>query len=325
VSKAKLAIALTTLGVALVAWAVPITGIAHQRVRQLELRSSVELISTEQPQSVLSAKSLAPIRLRERDRGLLVTAWLNGAGPFTFVIDTGAGVSLITRDAVARARLAVNKARRPLVGGLSTAPIASNQETRLNSLALGTPSNRVSTQAVAAVVPSLPGEIDGILDTTDVFSPLGYSIDLPNHELRVFDPNSQGVRLNQVPRDGAVVRWVREAGNDRPFVRLGDGRLALIDTGSGFGLALTETRSIGRNHGDVQQRADLGGGSVQSREVAPQTVNIGGLVLRGVPTDVLSGVAPGTPIILGRKALFPFKITFDPVARLISFEPTERD
>jgi hypothetical protein len=40
---------------------------------------------------------------------------------------------------------------------------------------------------------------------------------------------------------------------------------------------------------------------------------------------VLSGVAPGTPIILGRRALFPFRITFDPVARLIAFEPAERN
>ena len=308
--KAKFAIALTTLSVAIVAWAVPVTGIAHQHVR-----------ATQQ-----SVQSVAPIRLRSQDRGLVVAVWLNGSGPFTFAVDTGAGVSLITRDAVARAHLQVNKARRPLVGGLSTAPIASDQEARLSSLSLGTPSNRIPTRAVAAVVPSLPDEIDGILDTTDVFSPLGYSVDLPNREIHVFDPNSQGLRLNQVPRDGAVVRWVREAGNDRPFVRLGDGRLALIDTGSGFGLALNETRrAVGRNHGDVQNRSDLGGGSVQSREVEPQTVNIGTLVLRGVPTDVLSGVAPGTPIILGRKALFPFKISFDPVARLIAFEPTERD
>lgn len=70
---------------------------------------------------------------------------------------------------------------------------------------------------------------------------------------------------------------------------------------------------------------DLGGGRVQSRRISPQTVNIGGLVLNGVPTDVMSGVAPGTPIILGRRALFPFRITFDPVARLIAFEPAERD
>jgi hypothetical protein len=40
---------------------------------------------------------------------------------------------------------------------------------------------------------------------------------------------------------------------------------------------------------------------------------------------VLSGVAPDTPIILGRRALFPFRITFDPATRLIAFEPAEQD
>ncbi|HKV35657.1 MAG TPA: hypothetical protein VJP89_15075, partial [Pyrinomonadaceae bacterium] len=184
----------------------------------------------------------------------------------------------------------------------------------------------INTKAVAAVVASLPGSIDGILDPTDVFSPLGYSVDLPQRELRVFDPASGGVRLDQVPRGGAVVRWVREAGNNRPFVRLSDGRLALIDTGSGFGLALTDGRVVGgRSHADVENRHDLGGGRVQSQEIEPQRVSIGALVLNGVPSDVLSGVAPGTPNILGRRALFPFKITFDPQARLISFEPTEHD
>jgi hypothetical protein len=113
-------------------------------------------------------------------------------------------------------------------------------------------------------------------------------------------------------------------------VKLGDGSLALIDTGSGFGLALNESQVVTR--GRTQQRTDnarinqdLGGGRVQSRRISPQTVNIGALVLNGVPTDVLSGVARGTPTILGRRALFPFRITFDPVARLISFEPVERN
>ena len=293
-SKAKLAVALIVLSVATVAWAVPGSG---------------------------SAQTVLPIRLRdERDRGLTATGWINGAGPFVFAIDTGAGVSLISRNVVDRAHLQVTKSRRPLVGGLSSSPITSNEETSLSSLALGQPNNRISTSAVAAVVGSLPGAIDGILDTTDVFRPLGYTVDLPNRELRLFEGR---LRANNNPAGGAVVRWV---GNDRPFVRLSDGRLALIDTGSGFGLALTDARVIGgRNHGEVENRTDLGGGRVQSREIAPQTVSIGALVLRNVPTDVLTGVAPGTPIILGRRALFPFKITFDPVARLISFEPTERD
>jgi hypothetical protein len=96
-----------------------------------------------------------------------------------------------------------------------------------------------------------------------------------------------------------------------------------VDTGSTLGLAVTDGRSS-HTSDDARISHDLGGGQVQSRRVAPQTVNIGALVLNGVPTDVLIGAAPGTPIILGRRALFPFRITFDPVARLIAFEPAEQ-
>ncbi len=304
-SKAKLAIALSTLIVAAVAWAVPPEGIAHQRVQQSR-----------------AADVIAPVRLKdERERGLLAQGWINGAGPFVFVIDTGAGVSLISRNVAAQTRLAVTKSRRTLVGGLSTSPIASNEETRIAGLALGQRDNNVPGSFTAAVVASLPGSIDGILDPTDVFRPYGYSVDIPNRELRVFDTAAQRLRVDDVPKDGAVVRWLREGGSDRPFVRLSDGRLALIDTGSTLGFALNEPgRVAGSNHSITH---DLGGGSIQLRRVAPQTVSIGALVLNKVPTDVLTGVAPGTPIILGRGALFPFKITFDPASRLIAFEPTE--
>lgn len=305
-SKAKLAIALSTLCVAIVAWAVPITGTAHQFF-QREAASSV-------------------IRLKDdKEHGLLAHGWVNGAGPFVFVIDTGAGASIISRRVADEARLQVTKSRTTLVGGLSTAPISSNQEASLSGLSLGQPGNRTRGRVVAAVVDSLPRAIDGVLDPTEVFSPLGYSVDIPNRELR---ESSQRLNVNNQPRDGAVVRWLREAGSHRPFVKLGDGSLALIDTGSGFGLALNERQVVSRSsHSSDRTRInqDLGGGRVQSRRISPQTVNIGALVLNGVPTDVLSGVAPGTPIILGRRALFPFKITFDPASRLIAFEPTERD
>jgi aspartyl protease len=304
VSKAKLAIALTILSVATVGWAVPIQGTAPQRVQRLR------------PASVV-----APIRLRdERERGLLAQGWINGAGPFVFAIDTGAGVSLVSRSVVERARLGMTKSRRPLVGGFSTAPIASDQETQISGIALGTRDNRVPGDFAAAVVNTLPGSIDGVLDPTEVFKPFGYSVDIPKQQLEVFDTATYRLRLTDVPRDGAVVRWVREAGSDRPFVRLSDGRLALLDTGSRLGLALSqETRAAG----SADTIHDLGGGMIQTRRVAPQTVSIGTLVLNKVPTDLLTGVAPGTPIIIGRGALFPFKITFDPASRLIAFEPTE--
>ena len=303
--KAKLAIALSILSVATVAWAIPSKGVAHQHVQRLR-----------------NTDVVAPVRLRdERDRGLLAQGWINGAGPFVFVIDTGAGVSLISRNVVAQARLQVSKSRRTLVGGLSTSPIASNEETRVSGIALGQRNNNVPGSFTAAVVANLPGSIDGILDPTEVFRPYGYSVDIPNREVRVFDTASYRLSVGEVPKDGAVVRWVRQGGSERPFVRLSDGRLALIDTGSTLGFALNEPgRVVGSNHITTH---DLGGGSVQSRRVAPQTVSIGALVLNKVPTDVLTGVAPGTPIILGRGALFPFKITFDPSSHLIAFEPTE--
>ena len=104
-SKAKLAIVLSALSVAIVAWAIPGKGIAHQRVQRLR-----------------TADVIAPVRLKdERERGLLAQGWVNGVGPFVFVIDTGAGVSLINRNVVEQARLQVTKSRRTLVGGLSTA------------------------------------------------------------------------------------------------------------------------------------------------------------------------------------------------------------
>lgn len=304
-SKAKFAIALTILSVATIGWAVPTRGTAPQHVQRLG-----------------PANVVAPIRLRdERERGLLAQGWINGAGPFVFAIDTGAGVSLISRNVVERARLGMTKSRRPLVGGLSTSPIASDQETQISGIALGQRDNRVPGGFTAAVVNTLPGSIDGVLDPTEVFKPFGYSVDLPGNELQVFDTASYRLRVTDVPREGAVVRWVREAGSNRPFVRLSDGRLALLDTGSRLGLALNEGRRAA-DRGDTIR--DLGGGTIQSRRIEPQTVSIGALVLNKVPTDLLTGVAPGTPIIIGRGALFPFKITFDPASRLIAFEPTER-
>jgi hypothetical protein len=252
-----------------------------------------------------------------------VNGWINGAGPFTFAIDTGAGVSIITTRVVSAAGLRVTNSKRPLVGGLTTTPIASREEARADRLSLGTISNQVPAQPTLAVVTTLPGSIDGILDPTDVFGTLAYSIDLPNRQLLAFDAKSNGLDLVHPRADGAIVRWIKSGGSDRPFVRLGDGRLALIDTGSSFGLAVNEPVDAGRNHIN-RGVSDLGGGAVQSREVAPTTVSIGDLVLRSVPTDVLSGVPADTPLLLGRRALYPFKITFVPASRLIIFEPTLR-
>lgn len=312
-SKAKLALTLGTLSMLGIGWAAPLSGAAHSNVYQ-------------QSQTPAYSKAgLSPIRFREdKSAGLLVSGWINGAGPFTFAIDTGAGVSIISNNVVALAGLRVTRAKRRLVGGLSTSRITSSDEAQTDNLALGTNFNYIPGRPTLAVVPTLPASIDGILDPTDLFAQFAYSIDLPNHQLLVFDSKKNAINTSRPPKDGAIVPWVREAGSQRPFVRLGDGRLALLDTGSSLGLGINGSAGeTGRNH-IKNNVTDLGGGVVQSKEISPATVSIGALELRGVPTTLLIGTPPGTPLILGRRALFPFKVTFEPTNRLIIFEPTLR-
>ncbi len=304
---ARIAVALSIFTGASVWWAVPVVGAALGSPRV----------------SVITATTIpALIKFRVvRDRGLLVTGWLNGSGPYTFVIDTGAGVSIISQSAILRAAIPVQPAQRTLLGGLGGGLIVSNREATIKELALGDRDNVLPARIVVAIAPNLPSGVDGILDPTEAFNPLGYSIDLPNHELEAFDSRVRQLHINDAPQGGTVVRWVRERTSHRPFVRLGDGRLALLDTGSGFGLAINESGSPTGSNSRNRTVSDLSGRVIQARRVAPTTVTLGDLVLGSVPTDVLTGVSSSTPVILGRDALYPFRITFDPLAQLISIEP----
>jgi len=116
-----------------------------------------------------------------------------------------------------------------------------------------------------------------------------------------------------------VVSWQQQGGSHRPFVMLSTGEQALIDTGSSLGFAVRDsntafTPSRGSAVHDV-------GGSVSAHRVAPRTVSVGSLVLRNVPTDVISGIASDAPVLLGLNALRPFRLRFDPLHRLIEIAP----
>lgn len=270
----------------------------------------------------------SPVGFRESEGdGLLFKAWVNGAGPFTFALDTGAGASILSPRVAGAARVEVETGERGIeVGGLSGASIAGGRKAFARSIAAGFRENILPTGGLVIVAPGLPADVDGILDPTEAFSPLGYVIDMPRGELRVFDPRSTPLRAGDAPPGGAVVRWLSDGSSRRPFVMLTEGRRALLDTGSGFGLAVNETaaRSLGiiaeggRERGGTR---DLAGGRVASRRVRLSTVSLGPLVLHGVPTDLLLRTEKGAPVLLGRDALRPFQITFDPINRLIMLRP----
>lgn len=307
-----LSIALSLL--AAVAWAVPVSGAARFFAGEHATQS--------RGYSALPQ----PARFRvSKDRGLLVSTWVNGRGPYVFAIDTGAGLIVVTERLASAAGLKISQTRQTLLGGLSGATTSTDREAAIDTIALGNQSNRLPPGKSALVVSYLPPGLDGILDPTEAFAPYGYSIDMPNGVVELL-PND--AELSHRPsNDGATVEWLRHEDSDRPFVRLGDGRLALIDTGSRFGLAISDRQAIVISRNKTPHTIpslDLGGGTVNARRVAPTTISIGELVLRGIPTDVLSGAKEDAPVILGRDALYPFKISFDPSRRLIAFATSKR-
>jgi hypothetical protein len=313
--RAKLFIALGAL--VAVGWAVPSAGTAPFIVRAAagEARRVVPLP--------------LPARLRvNKDRGLLLSTWVNGRGPYLFAVDTGAGMNVITQRLVNETQLTVTRVRPTVMGGLTTARTSSNREALISQFALGDRANTLPAAKTALVVSFLAPGIDGILDPTDIYSPYGYSIDMPNQRIEAIDTISPGSQRGNPAGEAALVPWLRFGDSGRTFVRLGDGRLALVDTGSGFGLAVNERDAVivgnRRDNRSTNGTRDIAGGAITSRRVSPSTISIGELVLRRVPTDILFGVEHDAPVILGRDALYPFKITFDPQRRLIEFATSQR-
>lgn len=274
------------------------------------------------PQSAARVATVRPVRLREvRGRGLLADVWVNSVGPFTFAVDTGAGATLVTPRVASAARLDVRSNRSRQIAGLSGRGTTAH-DANVQSLAIGDRTNYLPGSRTVVVTSGLPNDIDGVLDPTEAFSPLGYIIDIPRLELSTFDSRAMPLRLEEQPHEGAVVRWLREGSSHRPFVQLDNGDRALIDTGSSLGLGIRSNAELDRDR--VSHSRDIGGGQVSTQRVRPMTVAIGALRLKNVPTDVISGAEAGAPTLLGLSALRPFRLVFDPVNRLIEIAPTSR-
>ena len=312
--RAKLFIASGAL--AAMAWAVPVVGAAHFLASWAIGNVTAPVV---QP---------GPAKFRvERERGLLLTVWINGSGPYVFAVDTGAGMNVISRRVVTAAGLPTRTVPTTIIGGLSSSRSSSNREAIIDRIALDGRANTLPSKQTALIVTNLPPGLDGILDPTEAYAPFGYSIDLPNEKMEALPAGSihPDTRL---PDEGAIVPWVRVGSDNRPFIRLADGRTALVDTGSVFGLAVNGSNAVIRGR-DSSRRTDsvrdIGGGTVVARRVNPTTVSIGGMELRSMPTDLLFGVDKNAPVILGRAALRPFKISFDPQRRLIQFLTVPED
>jgi hypothetical protein len=252
-------------------------------------------------------------------RGLIVRTWINSAGPFNFAIDTGAGATLLSPRVADEARVTIRNGRLTSIAGLSGASISARNAS-IQSLAIGDSENYLPAKGLVMIASGLPPDIDGVLDPTEAFAPLGYVIDIPRHELSAFDPHELPLRFDEQPAEGAVVPWLREGHGRRPFVQLDNGDRALLDTGSSLGLAIKDREPGARTVSGYAVR-DVGGGRVSARRARPTSVAIGSLTLRNIPTDMISGADADAPVLLGLSALRPFRLSFDPVHRLIEIAP----
>jgi len=261
-----------------------------------------------------------PVSFREiAGRGLLVQTWINSAGPFTFAIDTGAGAMLLSPRVATEARATLKDGRGASIAGLSGVTLSA-QVVAIRSIAIGDSENRLPATGNVIVATQLPRDIDGVLDPTEVFFPLGYVIDIPRHELSAFDPHIVPLKIDQPPAEGTIVTWLQKRNSRRPFVQLDNGDRALLDTGSSLGLAIKDSADVRGNPSLVR---DVGGGRVSARRVQPMTVAVGSLSLRNVPTDIISGAEADAPVLLGLSALRPFTLSFDPLHHLIEIAPSQ--
>ena len=266
--------------------------------------------------AVAELKVPRPVSFREvPGRGLIVKTWINSVGPFSFAIDTGAGATLLSPEVAEEARVTIKNGRANSIAGLSGTRVQA-RDASIESVAIGDRENYLPAKGAVLVINGLPRDLDGVLDPTEVFSPLGYVIDLPQQELSGFDPRNTPIRMNEQPAEGAVVPWLREGRGRRPFVMLDNGDRALLDTGSSLGLAIRDSSPTDRKM-PAQAVRDVGGGQISTRRVAATTIAIGALTLRRIPTDLVSGTEADAPVLLGLSALRPFRLRFDPVHRLI--------
>jgi predicted aspartyl protease len=286
---------------------------------------SAAIAGTRDVASVRAVTVPESISFREVDgAGFIIRVWVQGVGPFAFAIDTGAGCNIVSERVAREAKLAVGAGTVP-IGGLSGSHSVARTASATN-LAAGSRDNVLPSTSVLLVTDTLPSGVDGVLDPSIVYWPLGFEVDIPARRLRAFDPATSPVIATSVPDGGAVVAWMRVDGTARPFVSVGPGRTALLDTGSQFGLAITEgdLRAFGatlKDGGMTSAGVDLGGGSLRAQRATTPTLQVGQMLLKNVPTDVLEGPAHRRPVLLGRAALRPFRIAFDPRSRLIRFDP----
>src|SRR5437660_10596760 len=165
------------LTLATLSWAAPF-GAAHSLCLFVSgsISNSIATSSTLPPPQRSSRLQIPrPAYFREvPGRGLLVALWINGRGPYNFVIDTGAGATIVSSRVATEANLSVMPNRSNKIAGLSgILSTTTATEAKLKSIAIGDRDNFLPATGTVLVADIFPRDSDGLLDPTDSYWPRG--------------------------------------------------------------------------------------------------------------------------------------------------------
>lgn len=260
----------------------------------------------------------------------VVSTMIDGKGPYHFVVDTGAGITVLTSEFARRAGLA---------GSGSTQATGSGGSVQVKTLVLHAVGvGRAVVHDVAAAIIPLPldftyqgdyGSIDGVLGYS-FLAHFAVTIDMQHHRLTLTQPNAY-----RTP-PGAVSEGA-DFSDNTPVVHAradGFGGAFKLDTGDSGTLTLTAAfvaaHGFARRYpGGAPELFEGVGGLQRAVAVRIQRFTIGGATVRDEPTSLslaTTGVLGGTSLAgnVGDDVLRRFVFTLDYAHKRVDFEPNDR-
>lgn len=254
---------------------------------------------------------------------LIVEAKVNGKGPFHFLLDTGAGITIVTPQLAQRLGLGSQSsvtAQGP--GGSAAAGML-----QLQSVTVG----RASRDGVAAAVVDLPagltyqgryGSIDGII---------GYSF-LKDYAVTIDVKDRRAIFAAHAGQDRSARTIPMSIESSIPVVDVlidGTRARAKIDSGNNANASITasfaQTAALPHPGSHVQTTQYAGvGGNVTASVTRMNSLTIAGFQMHGVPVTIAQaapGPGPDADGNLGYAFLKRFIVTFDYPASTLSLAP----
>lgn len=222
------------------------------------------------------------------DGGIVVPVWIDGRGPYRFLLDTGSTLSVVSQSLADRLSLRpVARTALTTVGGIEMRLVVQFAEIRLGGVGHSGLLASVANDAELAM--ASPG-LDGILGQ-DFFATYNFTVDYERRRL-VWDhlsadpqwPDRSGtIRLPLVPRDGRFIVRLPQPDGEEELELVPDTGASTFVLFSGSGRPASP-----REWSDAAVTISGLTGSQPARYSRLRELRIGSLTLRNIPVVVVA-------------------------------------